>query len=110
MTRSLIGAALVIGLSLLFALHRKQQQRRAAERQSRLESRGYLPLSADDSETDIVEKLADTAPRLIRVVSLAALVFLLVAVVFLADMEPLVKRILAGTLALMGLVVVAWIL
>ncbi len=108
MSRSLIGMALLTALSVLFLLRQREQQRKAASRAAQLESRGYMPLTIDDAEPDLVTKGADTISRAYGGVSLALLVFVLAAVGFLADIEPLVKWILVGTLSLMAGIILIW--
>ena len=108
MSRSLIGPLLATALTILFLLLRDQKRKNAASRAAQQESRGYVPVAMDDAEPDIVTKSANAASWLLPGLFLALMVFLIAAVVFLAEMPPLVKWILAGTLALMSVIVACW--
>lgn len=108
MTRSLIGTILLASLTILFFLRKREQEKKAADKTAQLQAQGYVPISMDDAEPDVVTKSADTAIRLSAGVSFAVLIFLMAVVAFVAVTEPLVKWILAGTLALMGVIVAIW--
>jgi L-asparagine transporter-like permease len=77
---------------------------------SLIDSRGYAPLSLDDADPDAVTRSTNTLIRLSRWVSLAMMLFLIAVIAFLAVTDPLTKWILTGTLLLMGMIVLAWLL
>lgn len=110
MSRSLIGTLLLVALTILFWLRRKEQEKKAACQAAQLESRGYVPISMDDAEADVVTKSASTAIRVSKGVSLAFVVFLIAAMAFAAVTEPLVKWILTGTLVAGGTIVAIWVI
>jgi len=110
MSRSLIGFFLFSFLTFLFVVLRKQQQKKATERAERLDSGGYVPITMDDADPDVVTKSAATAARVWPGFFLALMVLVIAAVAFVAVTEPLVKAILAGTMALMAVIVARWAL
>ena len=108
MSRSLIGTILLTALVILFQLWRRERQKKAAQRTTRLESQGYAPITMDDAEPDLVTRSAEAAGRYSCGVALAAMILLMAVVAFVAVTEPLVKWILGGTLALMAAIVLVW--
>jgi hypothetical protein len=108
MSRSLIGTILATALGVLFLLLKDQKRKQAARRAAQQESNGYVPITMDDAEPDIVTKSATAASWAVPGLFLALMVFVITAVVFVAEMPPLVKWILAGTLALMTVIVASW--
>jgi len=108
MSRSLIGSLLFTFLVLLFMLLREERKKKAAKRANQLRSQGYVPITMDDAEPDVVTKSATAASRVLPGLFLALMVFLMAAVVLLAALPPLVKWILAGTLIALAAILVGW--
>jgi hypothetical protein len=108
MSRSLIGTLLLATLTILFLLRKRERSKKAVAQQAQLEARGYLEISMDDAEPDLVTRSADAASRISDGVSLAVALFVISVVAFLAVTEPLVKWILSATLVLMGAIVMIW--
>jgi hypothetical protein len=110
MKTAILGPILLTVLSVLFWLWKKEKAEKAAKDRERLESQGYLPISIEDQDPDVVTRLAGFSVRVAGGVSLAVLVFVIAALVIFGVDEPLVRWILAGTLGLVGLILVVWAL
>lgn len=108
MNKNHLGPLLLTALTVLYWLRRKQAAKKAATRQARIESVGYVPVSPDDEGPDTVSRFVGWSARAGRVMALVLFLFLMSAVVAVTVTEPLVRWILAGTLAAMALIVAVW--